>query len=101
MTSDRNETLVPTDLLADLEAVAQEERRSPVDVVRDAIEGYVRQKRESAAALAEFRASLQQAEAELARGDGIEGTPESMRQLVEEIERRGTARLRARQSSPS
>lgn len=90
------DALVPDDLLAEVHALAEEERRPAADVVREAIESYVRQKREADTALLEFRASLAEAEAELARGEGIEGSPEALRQLVEEIERRGTARLRAR-----
>jgi Arc/MetJ-type ribon-helix-helix transcriptional regulator len=90
MTSDQNpEGLVPADLLPEVEAVADEEHRSAGDVVREAIGRYLRQKQESEAALAEFRASLDEAEAALARGEGIEGTPDTMRQLIREIHRRG------------
>jgi putative addiction module CopG family antidote len=43
----------------------------------------------------EFLASLDEAEASLARGEGIEITPESMRTLVAEIRERGRQRLAA------
>lgn len=43
----------------------------------------------------EFLASLDEAEASLARGEGIEITPESMRALIAEIKERGRQRLAA------
>ena len=42
---------------------------------------------------AEFLASLERSRASLARGDGREITPESMRQLSAEVRERGSARL--------
>lgn len=48
----------------------------------------------------EFLASLDEAEASLARGEGIEITPESMRTLVAEIKERGRQRLAAELAEP-
>jgi Arc/MetJ-type ribon-helix-helix transcriptional regulator len=42
---------------------------------------------------AEFRATIDQARASLARGEGREITPESMRELSAEVRARGRARL--------
>jgi Arc/MetJ-type ribon-helix-helix transcriptional regulator len=47
----------------------------------------------------EFLASLDEAEASLARGEGIEITPESMRALATEIKERGRQRLVAELAS--
>ena len=47
------QTLVPDDLLPEVQALADEERRSAAEIVREAIESYVRQKRDVDAALAE------------------------------------------------
>ena len=49
-------------------------------------------------ARAEFIASLDAAEASLARGEGRVITQESMRQLAEEVHQRGLARLAAEQT---
>lgn len=43
----------------------------------------------------EFLASLDEADASLARGEGIEITPESMRALAEDTKKRGRERLAA------
>jgi len=43
----------------------------------------------------EILGRLDEAEASLARGEGIEITPESMRALAEDVKRRGRARLEA------
>lgn len=43
----------------------------------------------------EFFASLDEAEASLARGEGVEITPESMRALAEDTKKRGRERLAA------
>jgi antitoxin ParD1/3/4 len=49
---------------------------------------------------AEFRASLDEARASIARGEGIPITPDSMRELAEDVKRRGRERLAAeRQAS--
>ena len=49
---------------------------------------------------AEFLATLDQAEASLARGEGRVITQESMRDLAEEVHQRGLARLAADKSAP-
>jgi Arc/MetJ-type ribon-helix-helix transcriptional regulator len=48
---------------------------------------------------AEFLATLDQAEASLARGEGRVITQESMRRLAEEVHQRGLARLAADKST--
>ena len=45
----------------------------------------------------EILAAVDEAEASLAHGEGQEITPESMRELAEEVKRRGRARLAAEQ----
>jgi putative addiction module CopG family antidote len=50
---------------------------------------------------AEFFASLDDAKASLARGEGLTITPESMRQLAEDVKKRGLARLTAEQQAAS
>jgi hypothetical protein len=60
--------------------------------VREAIELW---EQEQARALAEFRESLDEAEASIARGEGIDITPETMRQLSKDIMERCRARLEA------
>jgi len=47
---------------------------------------------------AEFLATLDEAEASLARGEGRVITQESMRELAEEVKQRGRVRLAAEQS---
>lgn len=59
------------------------------------------EERERATALAELRASLDEAEASIDRGEGIEITPESMRQLVKDVMERCRARLEAEQKADS
>ncbi len=49
---------------------------------------------------AEFLATLDDAKASLARGEGRPITQESMRELAEEVKRRGRARLAAEQQAP-
>ena len=49
---------------------------------------------------AEFLATLDQAEASLARGEGRVITQESMRDLAEEVHHRGLARLAADKPAP-
>jgi putative addiction module CopG family antidote len=49
----------------------------------------------------EILAAVDQAEASLARGEGRSITQESMRELAEEVKRRGRARLAADQQAPS
>ena len=47
----------------------------------------------------EFRATLNEARASVAQGEGREITQESMRELAEEVKQRGRARLAAEQLS--
>jgi putative addiction module CopG family antidote len=49
---------------------------------------------------AEFLATLDDAKASLARGEGRVITQQSMRELAEEVKRRGQARLASDQSAP-
>ena len=49
---------------------------------------------------AEFLATIESARASLARGEGLEITPQSMRDLAAEVKDRGRARLAAEQSNP-
>ena len=67
--------------------------RRPEDIVLEGVA--IWEERETAHALAEFRASLDEAEASLAGGGGRLITPESMRELAEDVKRRGRARLAA------
>jgi putative addiction module CopG family antidote len=48
----------------------------------------------------EILAAVEEAEASLARGEGRSITQESMRELAEEVKRRGRARLAAEQQTP-
>jgi Arc/MetJ-type ribon-helix-helix transcriptional regulator len=63
----------------------------PEDAVREALALWEERERRRA----EIIAAIQDAEAEIARGDGREVTPESMSQLAEDVKRRGRARLAA------
>jgi Arc/MetJ-type ribon-helix-helix transcriptional regulator len=45
-------------------------------------------------------ASLDEAEASIDRGEGIEMTPASLRELAEDVKQRGRARLAAKQPAP-
>ena len=49
---------------------------------------------------AEILAAVDEAEASLARGEGRMITQESMRELAEQVKRRGRARLAAEQQTP-
>jgi Arc/MetJ-type ribon-helix-helix transcriptional regulator len=66
------------------------------DAVREALALWEERERTRA----EFLATLDQAEASLARGEGRVITQESMRQLAEEVHQRGLARLAADKSTP-
>jgi predicted DNA-binding protein len=77
---------------ARLTAIAASTGRTTDELVREAIELW---EQEQARALAEFRESLDEAEASIARGEGIDITPETMRQLSKDIMERCRARLEA------
>jgi len=66
------------------------------DAVKEALALWEERER----ARAEFLATLDQAEASLARGEGRVITQESMRDLAEEVHQRGLARLAADKSAP-
>jgi predicted transcriptional regulator len=82
---------------AHLAALATSAGRSPDEIVQEAVALW--EERENARALAEFRASLDKAEASLDAGKGRVITQESMRDLAEEVHQRGLARLAAEQKS--
>ena len=65
--------------------------QSEEDAVREALALWEERERRRV----EFRASVDQARASLARGEGREITPESMRQLSAEVKERGRARMAA------
>ena len=66
------------------------------DAVKEALALWEERER----ARAEFLATLDEAEASLARGEGRVITQESMRQLAEEVHQRGLARLAADKPTP-
>lgn len=66
--------------------------RSPEDAVNEALTLWVEQER----GRAELLAALDEAEASLAHEGAIPITPESMRELAEDIKRRGREHLAAK-----
>jgi putative addiction module CopG family antidote len=78
-------------------AVETGRHRRAEDAVREALDLWVERERRREELLAE----LDVAEAELARGEGIEITKESMRQLAKDVHERGMARMAAKQPKPS
>ena len=64
----------------------------PEDAVREALELWIERERRRE----EMLAALDEGEASLAGGEGIVITKESMRQLVDDVKRRGRERLAAR-----
>lgn len=75
-------------------AIETGRHRRVEDAVREALELWIERERRRD----ELLAALDVAEAELARGEGIEITKESMRQLAKDVHERGMARLAAKQS---
>ncbi|MGH7059431.1 MAG: hypothetical protein ACREFH_03495 [Stellaceae bacterium] len=75
---------------ARLTVLAASARRSTGELVQEAITLW--EERENARALAEFRASLDRAEASLSDGGGRIITRASMRDLAEDVKRRGRER---------
>jgi putative addiction module CopG family antidote len=63
--------------------------RQAEDAVHEALELWMDRERERE----EILAALDEAEASLARGEGLTITPESMRDLAEDIKQRGRARI--------
>jgi putative addiction module CopG family antidote len=66
--------------------------RRPEDAVREALELWIERERRRE----ELLAALDQAEASVARGEGITLTKESMRELVADVKRRGRERIAAK-----
>jgi putative addiction module CopG family antidote len=66
------------------------------DAVREAMSLWEERERQRL----EILAAVDEAEASLARGGGRTITQESMRELAEEVKRRGRARLAAEQQTP-
>jgi Arc/MetJ-type ribon-helix-helix transcriptional regulator len=73
------------------QAIESGRLRHEEDAVKEALALWERRERTRA----EFLATLDEAEACLARGEGRVITQESMRELAEEVKRRGRARLAA------
>jgi hypothetical protein len=71
--------------------------RSPLPVLRDAIEPGRIGSEERERRRSDILAAVDIAQASTARGEGIEITRESMRELAEDVKRRGRARLAAEQ----
>ena len=67
------------------------------DAVREALSLWEDRERKRA----EFLATLDDAKASVADGEGLTITQESMRQLAEDVKRRGLARLAAEQKAAS
>ena len=67
------------------------------DAVREALSLWEERERRRAETLA----AVDEAEASLARGDGRIITQKSMRELAEDVKRRGRARLTAEQPAPA
>jgi predicted DNA-binding protein len=88
------EIRLPPEKEARLAAIAASTGRSTDELVREAIELW---EEENAWTLAEFCKTLDAAEASIARGEGIPITPENMRELAEDVKRRG----RERPAAPS
>jgi predicted DNA-binding protein len=81
---------------ARLAAIAASSGRSTDELVDEAVE---RWEQENARVLAEFRQTLDDAEASIRRGEGIEITRESMRELATEIGQHGRARRAAEEAA--
>jgi len=76
---------------AHIAAVAARTGRNAEDLVREVLADWVADEN----ALAELRASLDEAEAQAGHGEGRLVTRESMRQMAEDVKQRGRARLAA------
>ena len=70
-------------------AVASGRVRNPEGAVQEALALWVERERRRE----EILAAIDQAEASLARGEGLVVTKSSMRELAEDVKRRGRARL--------
>jgi hypothetical protein len=83
---------LPPEQEAYLAAIAASTGRSTDELVQEAIQLW---EQEQARALTDFRKSLDDAENSIDRGEGIDITPESMRQLSRDVIERCRARLEA------
>ena len=90
------EIRLPPEQEAHLAAIAASTGRSTDELVQEAIQLWEQeQEQEQERALAEFRKTLDDAEASIDRGEGIDITPESMRRLSKDVMERCRARLEA------
>jgi putative addiction module CopG family antidote len=78
------------------QAIESGRLQRPEDAVEEALRLWEERERKRA----EFLATLDEAKASLARGEGIEVTEQSMRELAEGVKQRGRARLAAEQCHP-
>jgi len=76
-------------------AVASGRVRDAEGAVREALTLWIERERRRE----EILAAIDEAEASLARGEGLVITKSSMRELAEDVKRRGRARLRAEEKS--
>jgi Arc/MetJ-type ribon-helix-helix transcriptional regulator len=81
---------------AHLAAIAASTGRSMDELVQEAIQLW---QQEQERAVAEFRKTLDDAEASIDRGEGIDITPESMRRLSKDVAERCRARLEAKRKA--
>ena len=86
------EIRLPPEQEAHLTAIAASTGRSTDELVQEAIELW---EREPARALCRIRNSLDDAGDSIARGEGIDITPEAMRQLSKDVIERCRARVEA------
>ena len=78
------------------QAIESGRLRGEEDAVKEALSLWEERERTRA----EILAAVDEAEASLSRGEGRIITPESMRELAEEVKGRGRARLAAEQQTP-
>jgi hypothetical protein len=84
MTSNTNgDTLVPSNLLPEIEAAAEEERRAPGEIVGEAIERYLSERRWFRKD--EVHAKIAQGLESLRQGDGLDGET-VMAELIAELD---------------
>ena len=77
------------------QAIESGRLQRPEDAVEEALRLWEERERKRA----EFLATLDEAKASLARGEGIEVTEQSMRELAEGVKQRGRARLEAERAA--
>ena len=79
------------------QAIESGRLQRPEDAVDEALRLWEERERNRA----EILAAVNAAEASIARGEGIEITEQSMRELAERVKRRGRVRLEADRSDPA